>query len=352
MRSQRTDCLTYPNVSDHIYGPQIQGAVGSGNTIIGPGYKNTIGVDCKCTNVGDAALSYSRKLSATDRTAVLNLLNTTEIPFMYMGSMMNVSESNGVDFNLVLGNTGVCGGYSQTMVPVCSVKLDHPEDVIVSSTFETDGTTASIALVNSEVYDTLPADQQTLTNTALAVAFRTIFTPGTHYPLVSTVPGMISALLYWTSRELASISPTLLEPGVETFVAILLRAGMQRAFDTQGSSCNQYVNVPTAAFVSLTPWGIVSVLLAGAIQLVVTIVALGLACTWYLLQNPIGPAVRILRDPVYFTTLLGDSPFNSFLQGTNNAPNHVVWQALDTLVRVGESLEPLDDFVGQIKLER
>jgi hypothetical protein len=348
MRSERTECLRNQTASTFVFGPQIQGSIGPGNTIIGPGYTASISVECRCTNLTDPIMS--SKVLPKDKTDLLQHLNRTDIPFLYLSHSFNITEGKSVDMDIFIGNSNICGGFNATHLPMCKSKIQYAEDVIVSSMFDTDGTTASIALVKSEIMQEIP--DQTITYNALGQAFKTIFQPGTQYPLVSTVPGMINSLLYWTSRELASISPTLLEAGMETTLSMILRSGIQRVFDSRGSSCNQYTDVPGMAMVSLTPWSLIAVFLTGSIQLVVSIMALMLASTWYFCKSPISPAIRIIRDPTYFTTMLTDSPFNIYLQGANNAQNHVIWQALDTVVRVGESLEPLDEFVGQIKLER
>ncbi|KAJ3410406.1 hypothetical protein HDV05_003817 [Chytridiales sp. JEL 0842] len=350
MRSQREECLLVKSGSTFVFGPQIQGAIGSGNTIIGPGYQAIVSTSCNCGNLTDPTSNLNGEINNFDRNSILGTLNSTQLPFIYMSSVVNNSETQGYAQSIILGNTQLCGGYINSYIPICKTTITNATDVMVSSTFLTDGTTASIALVNSQTMSTL--EKQTLTMRSLGRAMNNIFTPGTVLLLPSTVPGMLNALLYWTSRELAAISPTLLEPGIETFAAMILRAGIQRTFAVEGTLCPQNTFLDGAANIYLQPLSIIAIYTAMSIQLFMTLFALVLACTWYFVPSPITPGIRILRDPAYFTSLLGDSPFNAALQGTNNAQNHVIWQALDTVVRIGETLEPLDEYVGQIKLER
>ncbi|KAJ3410415.1 hypothetical protein HDV05_003826, partial [Chytridiales sp. JEL 0842] len=161
MRSQRTDCLTNSTGSTFIFGPQIQGAIGSGNTIIGPGYQALISIDCVCGNLTSTRSNFNGWINQADRANMLRNLNSTSLAFLYMATAMNISETNGIEHTIVMGNTPVCGGYINTLVPMCKTKIQDAKDILVSSTFLTDGTTASIALVDSQYMSMLP--EQSLT---------------------------------------------------------------------------------------------------------------------------------------------------------------------------------------------
>ncbi|KAJ3414980.1 hypothetical protein HDV05_005811 [Chytridiales sp. JEL 0842] len=310
LRSQRDQCTPFNNASRFLFGPQIMGAIESGSTIIGRGYGADIHVDCTCTNITDG-LTSSLVLSERDRMTVLDYLGNSTLPFMYMSSVhsyknappptgSSIGASGGESqSHIVLGNIGVCGGLSSTILPVCKTQITQPFDALISCLFLTDGTPASIALARSDVYGTLdPAADHSdffigvkesfrpIQMSTLHHALHSIFPNGTLHPFPSTVPGMISAMLYWTSRELTAVSPTLFEPGVETLVAALLRAGLQRTLKTEGTMCRGYASM------------------------------------------------------------------KSLVEGANNAEEHVIWQALDTVVRIGEYIEGIDANVGQIKMDR
>ena len=127
---------------------------------------------------------------------------------------------------------------------------------------------------------------------------------------------------------------------------------MMRSFDTTGHSCPVYGNVGGVAIISLTRWGQIIFFANGGIQLFLCLASLGLSFTWFFKKTPLLPGIRMMKDPTYFMTLLCDSPFTTFLVGTNNAPKHVIWQALDQVARIGETLETLEESIGHIKLER
>ena len=127
---------------------------------------------------------------------------------------------------------------------------------------------------------------------------------------------------------------------------------MMRSFDTTGNTCPVYGNEAGVSIIALTQWGQIIMYVNGGIQLVMSLFSLCLACTWFFSKTPLLPAMRMMRDPTYFMTLICDSPFTVFLVGTNNAPKHVIWQALDQIARIGETIDTLQDQIGHIKLER
>ncbi|KAJ3326832.1 hypothetical protein HDU76_012616 [Blyttiomyces sp. JEL0837] len=176
--------------------------------------------------------------------------------------------------------------------------------------------------------------------------------PGKIYTMRAAVPGMLASLLWWTSSDLVSVNPSLLEYGMETYSSIILRAGIQRTFHFKGANCPRQVFRDDQSYIQLTHLGITIVYVTAGIQTFLCVASLLVACTWYFQKKPIGPAIRAVRDPTYFMNLLADSPFGVNLVGTGNAQKHVIWQALDLVVRIGESVDTLGETVGRIKMER
>ncbi|KAJ3118748.1 hypothetical protein HDU96_009337 [Phlyctochytrium bullatum] len=88
-------------------------------------------------------------------------------------------------------------------MPVCTTEVKNMTDVQTISTFLTDGTTASIALTVTEVVE----------------YFRTQSVPTSVMAQLMTAmmpPGMMNAILYWTSSDLIGVDPSLQDVGVET----------------------------------------------------------------------------------------------------------------------------------------
>jgi hypothetical protein len=370
-RSERTECLTKPYGSDFYFGPQLEGVIGSGDTIIGDGFGMVVSTNCTCYDVNDPILITKGKLVDTDISTLNSTLKRLDNMFIFLSRAINITENNatssssshmesGIEMTLVLGNSKVCGGYNSLNVPVCETKITDAVDMRVQSTYNTDGTPASIALVKAEgiskKVESITTDFRTstpITYGAIGFALTSIFPPGTYYSLTGIVPGMISPLLYWTSTNLMSINPAIMDAGLETTVSMLLRGGIARTFNSEGSFCPMMpVERNDQSIIKLTTWGLFAVYMTGAIQLLFSFMSLFVAMIWLIHPIPLGPAIRIIKDPTYFMALLAESSFSVLLHGASNAQRFVIWQALDTVVRIGETLEPLDDSVGKIKMDR
>ena len=73
---------------------------------------------------------------------------------------------------------------------------------------------------------------------------------------------------------------------------------------------------------------------------------------WLFSSVPAGPAIRAMNESIYFTALLADSNLSDNLKGLCNAPTHAVWQSLDIIVRIGESIMTQDEAVGHITMDK
>jgi hypothetical protein len=351
MRSQRADCTPYNNASHFIIGPQLVGALGAGDTIYGIGYSMSIGTTCSCYNMTETEMVDTGLVTSEDRQNLITSTNSTDSHFLYLSNVWNSTEKEGISMNIILGNTQVCGGYSAELIPICTTRIYDTKDVEVASTYLTDGTTASIALVKQEQVSINPT--KTVTFESISFAYTSLMKKGVTYPLTGFAPGIINSLLYWTTSDILAINPGLLEPGIETTVAMLLRGGIERTFSAKGSDCPRLPVVrDDQCIMYLTDWGRAAVYISGVVQILFSIFALVLASTWFWNTTPLGPAINIIQDPTYFFTMLCESPFASSLQFTANAQRHVIWQTLDTVVKVGESVDWVDEPVGKIKMDR
>ena len=59
-----------------------------------------------------------------------------------------------------------------------------------------------------------------------------------------------------------------------------------------------------------------------------------------------------MSESIYFTALLADSNLSDNLKGLCNAPTHAVWQSLDIVVRIGESIMTQDEEIGHITMDK
>ncbi|KAI8609527.1 hypothetical protein BC830DRAFT_1069800 [Chytriomyces sp. MP71] len=347
MRSERSDCP--PDGSQFVFGPQLDGIVGSGDTIVGGGFTMLLASSCDCIDAAGPGVIQDGIMTLQDQQAFVQAFKNTSVPFLMRFSTTIMTAANITSYSAV-GNMQVCGGVVETVVPICQTSIFGFQDSTVQATFLTDGTTASIALVNSVIQDIQPVT--TISTPAVNQALNYVWPTGLPHPLVSNVAGMLNALLYWCSSDLVAVDPTLIEPGFETLYSMILRAGFQRSFDSKGATCTRIISRTDETVVYLTQWGSACIYAAAGIQIFLSLVALMAACYWYITIVPLGPAIRVVKQPTYFMSLFCESPFATNLIGTGNAQVHVIWQAVDTVVRIGESFETLEEPIGRIKMER
>ncbi|KAI9351332.1 hypothetical protein BDR26DRAFT_929801 [Obelidium mucronatum] len=350
MRSQRSDCLSNEVGSQFVFGPQLDGAVGSGDTILGQGFQMLVATNCQCTDVSSPIVIQEHIMNMQEQKTIMTALQNLSVPFIMTFDSITATNTSFGSYSTI-GNMQICGGISDYVVPICYTTVGGFQDASVAATFMTDGTTASIALVNS-VAEHVDPRESAVTVDSMIYAMNAIWPAGQVFPLVSNVAGMMNALLYWCSSDLIAVDPTLLDPGMETAYSILLRAGMQRTWDSAGSTCVREISREDQTVVNLTPWGSICIYIAGGLQSFLSLIALFAGSVWYFSEIPLGPAIRVIRQPTYFMSVLCESPFAVNLVGTGNAQEHVIWQAIDVIVRIGESFETMEEPVGRIKMER
>ncbi|KAI8854155.1 hypothetical protein BC829DRAFT_380431 [Chytridium lagenaria] len=327
MRSEM-DCGVPRSV--FVTGPQLNGAVNSGDTIEGAGYQADIASNCKCYNISSPLPAARGLLYSDEIPNIMSAARSFRTPFVYHGRVENIT-SNAYSGVFVLGNINGCGGYSDSLVSICSTTISNIANV-----------EKTLKILQ----------EQTVNVTDIMFALDAMMGPGSFTYLPSTVPGMLSPLLYWMSTDLLSVNPTYISAGMEASIAILLRAGMQRTFSMSGITCPRFIARDDMVKVLLKGWGYSTLYASSMVQLLFSFAALGFGSTWLWLKRPITPALRALKEPTYFMTLLADSPFSANLAGTANAPAYVFWQALDLIVKIGESVDTLSEPIGHLRMER
>ena len=343
LRSQISDPL---EATTAIMAPQLVGAVDDGDTIVGAGFVTDIVTDCKCptttlkvTDLEEAGLPVeisadmkARADSLSDRYQATSMVNHVK------------RTAEGVSLFTILANTPLCGGRSMKSYPVCKTTFSNHRHCTVEMRYMTDGTPASIAQENVKIREIgEPANIDWVYSAMVSI----LGNQTADYELASTVPGVVNPLMYWTTSDLLSINPSLFEYGLETTFTILLRAGMQRTFNHQGNKCTRNVVLPQDSSLTIQKYGLQTVQAMLSLQLIFTAIAIIAFLPWLLAESPIGPAVRAVHESIYFTALLADSNFSENIRNLCNAPTFAIWQGLDTIVRVGEAVETVDEDVGR-----
>ena len=127
---------------------------------------------------------------------------------------------------------------------------------------------------------------------------------------------------------------------------------MQRTYSVKGNSCIRNVVVESASIMKMDHYAVGVSIFILVCQLVACCLALAAFIPWLLSAIPIGPGVRIVKEDIYFLTLVNSA---GIIQGMNelcNAPAHTIWQTLDVVVRIGESLATRSEVVGHITMDK
>jgi len=340
------------NVTQAIIGPQLIGAVGDGDTIVGSGFVADLFSECICTagsNVSDFIAAGAPSEHAAELVYLAEHMASEHTSLSIANSI--TKGTNSIVLTAVVVNANVCGGKEVRMYPICKTVVTNHKEAIIQMRYMTDGSTASISQEHVEIREIgKDADIETW----LYAAFLNIFgnEEVIDLELPGTVPGMLNPLFYWTSSELTSISPRLFDAGMETFYTILMRAGIQRSYGANGDKCVRNTVVAGQSVFLLEYYGVAAAYIALVFQLVASLCSVAAFVPWMLSDKPAGPAIRAVKESIYFTTLLADSNFSDHIRGLCNAPSYAIWQGLDVIVRVGEAVDSVDDEVGHITMDK
>jgi hypothetical protein len=327
--------------------PQIVGAVNDGDTLVGNGLITTILTNCSCTNGKTAAdlapfMSDFSSASAASLLTKFNTLNNADGMATYIEP-----RSENVYATSILSGSNVCGGIDQSFLTICNTNFYNHSYATILATFMTDGTPASIATKSADIRKVGDRAADTWLAQALLNIHEGQYS-ATRLP--GNVPGALTPLLWWTTPNLLSTDPALLEAGIETYFTILLRAAMQRTYSVKGNTCIRNVFVEGSAIMYMNSYGVIVSLVILSIQLIASVLAAAAFIPWFLQETPIGPGVRLIKENIYFMTVVNSSGYIQGFQELCNAPTHTIWQILDQVVRIGESLSTRADVVGHIIL--
>ncbi|KAI8854156.1 hypothetical protein BC829DRAFT_218902 [Chytridium lagenaria] len=198
--------------SQFAFGPQLVGAIKDGDTIVGPGYTAFLNTHCECYNISDTAVVEAGLLTREDQKTLLSGAAERDYPFAMVGRIMNETAGGELKMTTTYGKFSNCGGFFAEFMSVCTTTISQFRNSQVMAAFLTDGTTASIALVNSEPVSI--DEVQTANISSVSKAIKAMSMQGQLYDIPSTTPGMMSTLMYWTSSNLISIDPSLFDTGL------------------------------------------------------------------------------------------------------------------------------------------
>ncbi|KAI9356213.1 hypothetical protein DFJ73DRAFT_623214 [Zopfochytrium polystomum] len=346
MRSQDSS-LKYTTA---MFPPTLISPFNDGDTIHGPGFTVDIFSTCTCARNATANALENAGIHPSQSAKILDFYfakrSSAGITFGVV-----VNNDSLIISNLLLGYP-LCGGAMEhvSFPMVCSTKLWNHRSALLEILFRTDGSVSSIAPNHVYLDEFIElADMQ-----GLGFAFNALVEgPVSYFRLPALVPGSINPLLWWATPNLNNIDRALLDAGVETMYSVLFKAAIQRTYQSNAMQCPR-MNV-VLSHISTIHMGkeglIVAMGLLGA-QLLVALMAAAAFILWFTSPNPIGPAVRATTEYIYLLTLLAPTQMTVGLGELGNAETYSIWQELDVIVRIGESIHTLDNQVGQLVIDK
>ena len=333
-----------------IMTPQIVGSAKDGDTIAGKGFTTKILASCECST-GMTSADVMKLAPHIDNTTATDLL--TEFSKFKIAGMVNHIDASKADTEIlittILSKSNLCGGTEELFLPVCVTKMWEHTNAEVLVSYMTDGTPASIAVKKASIRKMLQPANQTW---AAAAMLNILEKPISANALPSTIAGTLNPLLWWATPNFLTFDPSLVSAGMETMFAMILRAGIQRSYTTTGNTCIMNVPVEGETYVTMDAYSVITGVLILSFHLVITLASILCFIPWLSKHEPIGPAVRLLSEKAYFTTILNSAKISTGLHELCNAQTHQIWQNLDLLVRIGESIQTVSEEVGHVSMDR
>ena len=105
------------------------------------------------------------------------------------------------------------------------------------------------------------------------------------------------------TENMQAVSSGLLETGMETLTALILRASIQRSYTVSGSTCVQTISDPASVTIKLSNFGFSLGLIWVIIQFLVVILGFMMYIPWMISEFPMLPAIQIANDNLLFSFL-------------------------------------------------
>ncbi|KAJ3241650.1 hypothetical protein HDU78_001721 [Chytriomyces hyalinus] len=348
MRSEVPDI----NVTTAIYPPTLISPLNNGDTIIGLGFSAEIFSTCKCASGINEAAFVAVGVNRNHVNKTISLLTGMK---QKMGITFGLEYTEkSIQISNVFSGVSTCGGAgTETILPlVCTTAIYNHNAIMVENTFMTDGTTASIA---PDVVKAMEIVGPGNIEKWLAFGLNCLIEgPVSGFLLPPTVPGQVNPLLWWTTPNLIAIDRAAVEAGMETMYSVLFKGSIQRTYTSMATQCPRKNTLNShVTTMEMLPEGVFVTQIMLAVQMAISLCSIAAFVVWFFSPNPIGPAVRATSESVYLMTLLTSSPHLGVgLNELCNAETYAIWQRLDVICRIGESLDTLEEEIGKIIVDK
>ncbi|KAJ3256562.1 hypothetical protein HK103_005305 [Boothiomyces macroporosus] len=338
-------------VTQAIIPPQILYNLDAGGVVLGNGFIMDISSHCQCAfSLNDASLM-ALNVSQSDAVTLRNQFMSI-YPQAGIGSLFSATSSE-IDILSVFSGVDYCAGTNKTnpSVPICRTSVSNYYNAEVIAEYMSANTYASLTPKASSLSKLLQKGD--IQNWLYPALTNILEGNPSALKLPPSIPGAINPTLWWASPNLQSIDPVFMDAGVETLFAILFTNGIQRTYPITGTSCPGYVVIDENTKVWLADYGMTLSYVIIFSQLGLSLLSLIGFLPWLFSSEPIGPGVRFVKSPTYFTVLVASSNSVARSNCFGNAPEHVIWQGTDIVLRLGEQAATrADPELGHIVIDR
>jgi hypothetical protein len=167
--------------------------------------------------------------------------------------------------------------------------------------------------------------------------------------------GSVNPLLWMAAEDMREPTPSLIDAGMESAIALMIRLAMQRSYTVSGGTCVQVIEDLTTVTMTLDGYGLATGLIWVIFQLIINFAVLLAYIPWWLQKHPILPAIQVARDPIILSLLFSKSSVatSKMKQMHSAIEEFLIWPKFDITARVGESIATSEDPErGVIVLER
>ena len=133
--------------------------------------------------------------------------------------------------------------------------------------------------------------------------------------------------------------------------AMLFKGGIQRTYVPRGDICPKQTKTGTSSL-TMTHTGIMCLNINLYIQAIISFFCVCSYGIWFFSPYPLGPAIRVTHDYIYFITLLAPTQMTTGLYELGNTESSFIWQELDIFGRIGEAVHTVGAPTGRIVLDR
>lgn len=345
------------NYTTLYIGPQPKIKLLDKTTITGTGFATNIKTICHCseglnsTNVKTVTDELNEPLTVPEIDQILTNFNVKATPGMvyHIGQTRTPREFN---VTSIVTGVKVCGEAKQSF-PVCVTRFYDHKKLSVSTTYMSPSAYGNGTQPAGDITIASENEAQNLEIELVKNSLKNILngTDTDYLEVKSPVPGIMGPLFWWTTPNLLAVNPALLEGGIETFWAMILRGGFQRTLQVEDTSCSVSFEADLWISLYLTDIGYSIAAYTIAIQIIISLISVAAFLSWFRSSEPIGPCIRVLEDPSYFTIMFGISKISEIKLNSCMMSSSALWFESDTPVSIGEAIIGCEESVGKIIMD-